>query len=94
MIPIEYLWYTIGAFSVPVFILIYLKALKRNREDKVRVAMRRKRFERTMKSPLECKSNTGKIPATERIAEEQPTDRENGWRSRSKIPWRTIQNRF
>lgn len=50
MIPIEYLWYIIGAFSVPVFIWIYLKALKRNRADKARVAMRRKRFERTMKS--------------------------------------------
>ena len=67
MIPIEYLWYIIGAFSVPVFILIYLKALKRNRADKARVAMRRKRFERTMKSPPVRKSNTGELPASERV---------------------------
>ena len=64
MIPIEYLWYIIGAISVPVFIWIYLKALRRNREDKARVAMRRKRFERTMKSPPVRKANTGKVPTT------------------------------
>ncbi len=50
MIPIEYLWYIIGAVSVPVFILIYLKTLKRNRADKERVALRRRRFERQMQS--------------------------------------------
>ena len=65
MIPIEYLWYIIGAISVPVFIFIYLKALKRNRADKARVAMRRKRFERTIGHGQ--KPNTGKLPATERI---------------------------
>ena len=65
MIPIEYLWYIIGAVSVPVFILIYLKALKRNRADKARVALRRKRFERTMKSPPARKSNTGRLPSTD-----------------------------
>ena len=62
MIPIEHLWYIIGAISVPVFIILFLKALRRNREDKARVAMRRKRFERTMKSVQ--KSNTGKVPAS------------------------------
>ena len=61
MIPIEYLWYIIGAISVPSFILIYLKALKRNRADKAHVAMRRKRFERTMKSPPVRTQNTGKV---------------------------------
>ena len=63
MIPIEYLWYIIGAVAMPVFILIYLKALKRNRADKERVAMRRERFERTMKSKPMRKSNTGKLPS-------------------------------
>lgn len=57
MIPIEYLWYIIGVVSVPVFILIYLKALKRNRADKARVAMRRKRFDRMMKSREPNKSS-------------------------------------
>ena len=50
MIPIEYLWYIIGAVAVPVFIKIYLRSLNRNREDKARVARRRKRFEGMMKS--------------------------------------------
>lgn len=77
MIPIEYLWYIIGAVSVPVFIWFTAKALRRNREDKARVAMRRKRFERTMKSsnrvnsefrfgksPPVRKTNTGEVPTT------------------------------
>jgi len=79
MIPIEYLWYIIGAVSVPVFIKIYLKALKRNREDKARVVMRRKRFDRIMKSPAQTPSKSESRnrtkspvpmpqPASERIA--------------------------
>lgn len=54
MIPIEYLWYIIGAISVPVFIMLFLKALKRNRQDKDRVAMRRKRFDRMMKTSAQA----------------------------------------
>ena len=34
MIPLEYLWYIIGAVRVHVSIKIYLRALKRNREVK------------------------------------------------------------
>lgn len=92
MIPIEYLWYIIGAFSVPVFIWIYLKALKRNRADKARVALRRKRFERTMKSPHVRKQNTGKVPASERIvsAVETPLP-DNHWLSGVKLPQKREQ---
>ena len=86
MIPIEYLWYIIGAIAVPVFIKIYLKSLKRNREDKERVAMRRKRFEGMMKSPSKASGKSAtlkrsKTPApvpqtaTERIAKDRATDR-------------------
>lgn len=34
MIPLEYLWYIIGAASVHVSIKIYLRALTHNREVK------------------------------------------------------------
>ena len=87
MIPIEYLWYIIGAFSVPVFIWIYLKALKRNRADKARVAMRRKRFERTMKSPHVRKSNTGKVPASTG----SKSSAEGHWLSGVKLPTKREQ---
>ncbi len=81
MIPIEYLWYIIGVVSVPTFILIYLKALKRNREDKARAALRRRRFERTMKSPTVRKQNTGKVPAAV-----ENTSKDNHWLSGVKLP--------
>ena len=87
MIPIEYLWYIIGGISVPVFIWIYLKALKRNRADKARVAMRRKRFERTMKSGKRIKSNTGKVPASERIVSAVENPASTGSKSSAEGHW-------
>ena len=92
MIPIEYLWYIIGAVSVPAFIMIYLKALRRNSEDKARVALRRKRFERTMKSPHVRKSNTEKLPASERVVSAVDNPPPGGhWLSGVKLPTKREQ---
>lgn len=100
MIPIESLWYIIGAVSVPVFITIYLKALKRNRADKAQVSMRRRRFERLMKLRASSKSvkqtkspapNSREATEIDRVDSECDTVPEKNsagehWLSRVKMP--------
>jgi len=93
MIPIEYLWYIIGAVSVPVFIMLFLKALRRNREDKARVALRRKRFERQMKSPAKPPAKNETLKRAAPTAIEIPRDNPSGeagadehWLSGVKLP--------
>lgn len=98
MIPIEYLWYIIGAVVVPVFIKIYLRSLNRNRKDKARVARRRKRFERMMKSASKAPGKSTSLKRAQ--AKDQPADRapaenptEDHWLRGVKLPTKKEHSR-